>query len=78
MMEMEEAMEKQKTHFEALEAGAEPIEISGSTQTEGNIEALKRFLWDPENMKKKIRVVIDHDPDFPLMDVQVFELHQRS
>ena len=46
---MEEAMEKQKTHFEALEIRAEPIEISDFIQTEGNHEQQNTHRYQPDS-----------------------------
>lgn len=39
------------------------------------VEALKTIALRGEDLKKKFRIVVDYDPEFPFMAVDVFELN---
>ncbi len=39
------------------------------------VEALKIIALRGKNPKKKFRIVVDYDPEFPFMAVDVFELN---
>ena len=61
---------------------APPTEIAATTPTRFPIpvnraeivEALKTIALRGENPKKKFRIVVDYDPEFPFVAVDVFDL----
>lgn len=69
-----QAIEKLESHFSRLVSGEEPKQIRGIASKGRAIEALQQLLRSKVDIKKKFRLVIDYDPDFPIFKVLMFDL----
>ena len=68
-------IEKLKPHFANLSPSEEPKQIRGIVNRRCAIEALQQLLWPGADIKKKFRLIIDYDPDFPLFIASLFDLN---
>ena len=73
-MSTTEAIEKLEPHFASLVPSEEPFLMRGTTNKGRAAAALKQLLWPGADIKKKFRLVIDYDPDFPIFKVLMFDL----
>ena len=75
-MTMEEAEAAFRQHFGNLESDVVPAAIYMLENNERHVGALREIALKRLNGKEKIRIIVDYDPDFPLIAVDVFELHK--
>lgn len=73
-MTLSEASEQLPKHFGVMEPGKVPVRSYGVVNRAETVEALKTIALRGEDPKKKFRIVVDYDPEFPLVAVDVFDL----
>lgn len=69
-----EASEQLFTHFGKMKPGNVPVRSYGVVNREESVEALKTIALRGIDPKKKFRIIVDYDPEFPFMAVDVFDL----
>ncbi len=74
-MTLNDAGEQLFNHFGAMERGNVPVRSYGVVKRAEMIEALNTLALIGEDPKKKFRIIVDYDPEFPFMAVDVFELN---
>lgn len=70
-----EASRRFFNHFGAMKPGEVPVQSYGAVNGSEIVEALKTIALRGMDPKKKFRIVVDYDPEFPLVAVDVFSLH---
>lgn len=70
-----EAIEAFGPHFAKLKPNSVPVVAHMLANNERSVEALKAIALRGLNAKKKFRIVVDYDPEFPLIAVDVFDLN---
>lgn len=74
-MDTLEALDVFAEHFDKLQADSKPISENSLANDERHVEMLKRITLRRLDGKEKFRIVVDYDPEFPLIAVDVFNLH---
>ena len=73
-MTLSEASGQLLNHFGAMKPGKVPVQSYGVVNRAEIVEALTTIALRGENPKKKFRIVVDYDPEFPFVAVDVFDL----
>lgn len=73
-MTLSEASGQLLNHFGAMQPGKVPVQSYGVVNRAEIVEALKTIALRGEDPKKKFRIVVDYDPEFPFVAVDVFDL----
>lgn len=74
-MDTVEAIEKQKQHFANLVPSKEPILMRGMANRGRAVEALQQLLWPEADIKKKFRIIVNYDPEYPIFTLDMFDLN---
>lgn len=73
--EKREAEQESRRHFMTLKQSAEPTFMISKIRKSWHAEVLHDILGHGRvDCNKKIRVVLNYDPEYPLIDFDVFEL----
>lgn len=73
-MTLAEASGQLLNHFGAMKPGKVPVRSYGVVNRAEIVEALEVIALRGENQKKKFRIIVDYDPEFPFLAVDVFDL----
>lgn len=74
-MSTAEAIEKSGPHFAKLVPSKKPKRMCGIANRGHTLKALQQLLWTITDTKKKFRLIIDYDSDFPIFMASLFDLN---
>lgn len=73
-MTLSEASGELLNHFAAMKPGNVPVRSYGVVNRAEIVNALETIALRGADPKKKFRIIVDYDPEFPFLAVDVFDL----